>query len=65
MKICPYCKTENHDDAIICKTCQHNITKAAITAEGLNGCSQLIANCGCLTVVIGVIIMLILLKIFL
>lgn len=47
MKICPYCKTENHNDAIICKSCQQNITTSAATADGLRGCAQLIDNCGC------------------
>lgn len=65
MKICPYCKTENHNDAIICKSCQQNITTSAATADGLRGCAQLIDNCGCFLVIIGIITMLIMLKLFL
>ena len=58
MKICPYCKSENHDDAVICKECRSKISKSAMTANVFENFATLVQGCGCLGMIIGAIIIL-------
>ena len=64
MKICPYCKTENHDEASVCKVCGKGISKYAIQGEKFEAAGNLIEGLGCLLTVIGVIVVIVMIIIF-
>jgi len=46
--ICPYCKTENHADASVCKACHKNISTAGVVGDTLKATGDVIEGMGCL-----------------
>lgn len=64
MKQCPYCKTENHDEATVCKACRKEISKTGIAADTLKTVASGIEGCGCLITIIGIIAIIIMFFIF-
>lgn len=62
--ICPYCKTKNNKDATVCKACHKEILKYAVAGETLKATGSVIGGCGCLLMIIGVIIIVIMIFVF-
>lgn len=64
MKECPYCKTENHEDATVCRGCGKEISKLGMVSDNLKTFGEGMQGCGCLITIVGAVVLVIMFMLF-